>query len=81
MTPNLPDSEDYAKSYQKLPNSTTDITNGHTLGFSTRAIHVGQAPDPTTGAVIPPISLSTAFAQDGIGVHKVKHLIVILIHQ
>jgi cystathionine gamma-lyase len=67
MTPNLPDSKDYAKSYH---NSTTDITNGHILGFSTRAIHVGQSPDPTTGAVIPPISLSTTFAQDGIGVHK-----------
>ncbi|KAH3675133.1 hypothetical protein WICMUC_002789 [Wickerhamomyces mucosus] len=31
--------------------------------FSTRAVHVGSHPDPTTGAVIPPISLSTTFAQ------------------
>ncbi|MFN3258456.1 MAG: cystathionine gamma-synthase [Ilumatobacter sp.] len=39
-------------------------------GFSTRAIHAGQDPEPTTGAVIPPISLSTTFAQDGVGNHK-----------
>ncbi|MGZ0191269.1 MAG: cystathionine gamma-synthase [Acidimicrobiales bacterium] len=39
-------------------------------GFSTRAIHAGQEPDPTTGAVVVPISLSTTFAQDGVGNHK-----------
>ncbi|CAN5831203.1 cystathionine gamma-synthase [soil metagenome] len=37
------------------------------LGFETRAIHDGQAPDPVTGAVVPPISLSTTFAQDVVG--------------
>lgn len=31
--------------------------------FATRAVHVGSEPDPTTGAVIPAISLSTTFAQ------------------
>ncbi|MFT4164420.1 MAG: cystathionine gamma-synthase [Microlunatus sp.] len=36
-------------------------------GFSTRAIHAGQAPDPATGAVIPPIVASSTFAQDGVG--------------
>ena len=36
-------------------------------GFSTRAIHAGQEPDPTTGAVIPPIVASSTFAQDGVG--------------
>jgi cystathionine gamma-synthase len=35
--------------------------------FETRAIHVGQEPDPATGAVVTPISLSTTFAQDGVG--------------
>ncbi len=40
------------------------------LGFSTRAIHAGQDPDPTTGAVVTPISLSTTFAQDGVGNHQ-----------
>ena len=39
-------------------------------GFSTRAIHAGQDPEPTTGAVVTPISLSTTFAQDGVGGHK-----------
>jgi cystathionine gamma-synthase len=38
-----------------------------THGFSTRAIHAGQAPDETTGAVIPPVHFSTTYAQDGIG--------------
>jgi cystathionine gamma-synthase len=39
-------------------------------GFETRAVHTGQEPDPTTGAVVTPISLSTTFAQDGVGGHK-----------
>ena len=39
-------------------------------GFETRAIHAGQDPDPTTGAVVPPLSLSTTFAQDGVGGHR-----------
>ncbi|MGV1009155.1 MAG: cystathionine gamma-synthase [Dermatophilaceae bacterium] len=37
-------------------------------GFSTTAIHVGSEPDPTTGAVIPPIHPATTYKQDGIGV-------------
>ena len=36
-------------------------------GFDTRAVHAGQAFDPTTGAVIPPVHFSSTFAQDGIG--------------
>jgi len=36
-------------------------------GFSTKAIHAGQAPDPTTGAVILPIHPSSTYAQDGVG--------------
>ena len=39
------------------------------LGFDTRAIHAGQDPDPTTGAVVVPLSLSTTFAQESVGVH------------
>ncbi|AAT88342.1 cystathionine gamma-synthase [Leifsonia xyli subsp. xyli] len=38
-----------------------------THGFSTRAIHIGQEPDPTTGAIIPPIHQTSTFVQDGIG--------------
>jgi cystathionine gamma-synthase len=37
------------------------------LGFSTRAIRAGQDFDPTTGAVVPPVYLSSTFVQDGIG--------------
>jgi cystathionine gamma-synthase len=36
-------------------------------GFSTRAIHAGQDPDPTTGSVIVPIHATSTFAQDGVG--------------
>ncbi|MCK2037644.1 cystathionine gamma-synthase [Microbacterium sp. SSW1-49] len=35
--------------------------------FATRAIHAGQAPDPTTGAIIPPIYQASTHVQDGIG--------------
>ena len=44
--------------------------NSRDLGFETRAIHAGQEPDPTTGAVVPPISLATTFAQDAVGKHR-----------
>lgn len=40
------------------------------LGFSTRAIHGGQSPDPTTGAVMPPIYATSTYAQESPGVHK-----------
>ncbi|HEU0089868.1 MAG TPA: cystathionine gamma-synthase [Pseudonocardiaceae bacterium] len=36
-------------------------------GFSTRAIHAGQTPDPDTGSVIVPIHVSSTFVQDGVG--------------
>ncbi len=39
-------------------------------GFETRAIHAGQAPDPVTGAVVPPVSLSTTFVQEAVGSHR-----------
>ncbi len=39
-------------------------------GFSTRAIHDGQAPDPLTGAVNVPLYLSSTYAQEEIGRHK-----------
>ena len=40
------------------------------LHFDTRAVHAGQEPDPATGAVVPPLSLSTTFAQHGVGGHR-----------
>ncbi len=39
-------------------------------GFATRALHVGQGPDPATGAVVQPIHLATTFAQQGVGRHQ-----------
>ncbi|MFH1262671.1 MAG: cystathionine gamma-synthase [Pseudomonadota bacterium] len=38
--------------------------------FETKAIHVGQAPDPATGAVITPIYQTSTYAQPEPGVHK-----------
>ncbi|KTR76430.1 cystathionine gamma-synthase [Microbacterium oxydans] len=35
--------------------------------FATRAIHAGQAPDPVTGAIIPPIYQSSTHVQDSVG--------------
>ncbi|CAN5349580.1 cystathionine gamma-synthase [soil metagenome] len=35
--------------------------------FETRAIHAGQEFDPSTGAVVPPVYLTSTFVQDGIG--------------
>jgi cystathionine gamma-synthase len=36
-------------------------------GFETLAIHAGQEPDPTTGAVVPPIYQVSTYKQDGVG--------------
>lgn len=39
-------------------------------GFSTRAIHAGQEPDPVTGAVMTPIYQTSTYVQEGVGKHK-----------
>jgi len=41
-----------------------------TPGFSTRAIHTGQKPDPATGAVVVPIYQTSTYAQDAVGKHR-----------
>ncbi len=41
-----------------------------TLRFETLAVHAGQPPDPTTGAIMTPVYLTSTFVQDGPGVHK-----------
>jgi cystathionine gamma-synthase len=38
--------------------------------FETLAIHAAQEPDPTTGAVVVPVHLTTTYAQEGVGGHK-----------
>ena len=43
------------------------MTENSARGFASLAVHAGQEFDPTTGAVIPPIHLSSTYAQDGIG--------------
>jgi cystathionine gamma-synthase len=40
------------------------------MEFETRAIHVGQEPDPATGAVITPIYQTSTFAQDAVGENR-----------
>jgi len=39
-------------------------------GFSTRAIHAGQEPDPTTGAVVVPVYQTSTYAQEALGKHR-----------
>ncbi len=39
-------------------------------GFDTRAIHAGQRPDPTTGAIMVPIYATSTYVQESPGVHK-----------
>ena len=44
--------------------------NDREWGFKTRAIHAGQEPDPTTGAIMTPIYTSSTYVQESPGVHK-----------
>jgi cystathionine gamma-lyase len=39
-------------------------------GFATRAIHAGQEPDPTTGAIMTPVYLTSTYVQESPGVHR-----------
>src|SRR5690606_40282360 len=36
-------------------------------GFGTRAVHAGQTPDPTTGAIMPPVYQTSTYVQDALG--------------
>ncbi len=47
-----------------------DARTTEEFGFSTRAIHVGQAPDPTTGATIVPLYLTSTYTQTDLGEHR-----------
>lgn len=40
------------------------------MGFATDAIHVGQEPDPATGAIVPPIYQTSTYVQEALGQHK-----------
>jgi cystathionine gamma-lyase len=50
-----------------MSNDTSD-TRRH--GFATRVIHAGQSPDPSTGAIMPPIYATSTYVQQSPGVHK-----------
>jgi cystathionine beta-lyase/cystathionine gamma-synthase len=46
------------------------MTEKESTKFATKAIHAGQEPDPTTGAVSVPIYQTSTYQQDGLGRHK-----------
>ena len=50
--------------------SQSDPKRDHKQAFATRVIHAGQTPDPTTGAIMPPIYATSTFVQQSPGVHK-----------
>src|SRR6201998_840876 len=39
-------------------------------GFATKAVHAGQRPDPTTGAIMTPVYLTSTYVQEAPAVHK-----------
>jgi len=45
----------------------SDTWDSADFGFETLAIHAGQDPDPTTGAVVTPVYLTSTYKQDGVG--------------
>ena len=47
-----------------------DAKRPNRLGFATRTIHAGQSPDPSTGAIMPPIYATSTYVQESPGVHK-----------
>src|SRR5437016_10251581 len=52
---------------------TTNASESETnpgMHFATRVIHAGQAPDPSTGAIMPPIYATSTYVQQSPGVHK-----------
>jgi cystathionine gamma-lyase len=55
-----------------LHDPTHDLPPGHPErpAFETRAIHAGQSPDPSTGAIMPPIYATSTYVQSSPGVHQ-----------
>src|ERR1700689_4158568 len=53
-----------------LPRNRVLPDEGPRAQFGTRTIHAGQLPDPSTGAVMPPIYTTSTYKQDSPGVHK-----------
>ena len=74
MSPVILHGENAATNGHASGSDEVHVIKEHTslYGFGTRAIHVGSDPSSETGAVIPSISLSTTYKQDGVGNHKVR---------
>ena len=53
-----------------MSSQVNNETDSLKLKFSTRAIHAGQQPDPTTGAIMTPVYLTSTYVQESPGVHK-----------
>ena len=49
---------------------STNTNGAAKKSFATRVIHAGQKPDPSTGAIMPPIYANSTYVQDSPGVHK-----------
>ena len=65
----VPRARDPHRPHQPFPGARPMIEKNQ-LAFDTRCIHAGQAPDPTTGAVMMPIYATSTYAQESPGVHK-----------
>lgn len=52
------------------PNNHKEGGDAAGMHFATRVIHAGQAPDPSTGAIMPPIYATSTFVQQSPGVNK-----------
>src|SRR5262252_5247467 len=80
MDSRLRGSDDNLNHESRITNHESRITNHESRitymsdnkshRFATRAIHAGQSPDPSTGAVMPPIYVTSTYAQMSPGVHK-----------
>ena len=46
------------------------MTRPNRPGFASRAIHAGQSPDPSTGAIMTPIYATSTYVQESPGIHK-----------
>ena len=53
-----------------MTDSTNKARGQNRPQFATRVIHAGQAPDPSTGAIMPPIYATSTYVQESPGVHK-----------
>ncbi|MBV8297560.1 MAG: PLP-dependent transferase, partial [Acidimicrobiia bacterium] len=58
------------RSSRRDRSATGEAVSEPEFGFETRAIHAGQAPDDSTGAVVTPIYQTSTYAQDAVGVHR-----------